>query len=66
MHNYDKEIEQRVTGLGSICGTICKTLQNKTRRDTQLEFYKIVAVPTNTDTDNEISQKCKGYARYDK
>jgi hypothetical protein len=28
-----------------MCGTIKRTLTNKTRKDTQLKFYKVMAVP---------------------
>jgi hypothetical protein len=28
-----------------MCGTIKRTLINKTRKDTQLKFYKVMAVP---------------------
>jgi hypothetical protein len=29
-----------------MCGTIKHTITNKTRKDTQLKFYKLMAVPT--------------------
>ena len=28
-----------------MCGAIRRTLKNKTRKDTQLKFYKVMAVP---------------------
>jgi hypothetical protein len=31
-----------------MCGTIRRTLNKKTRKDTQIKFYKAMAVPTFT------------------
>jgi hypothetical protein len=44
--NYDADIQIKVNKLQYKCGTIKRTLTNKTRKDTQLEFYEVMAVPT--------------------
>lgn len=44
-YDRDKDIENKLNKFQLICGTINRTLQNKTRKDTKLKFYKIMAVP---------------------
>ena len=44
-YDRDKDIENKINKFQSICGTINRTLQNKTRKDTKLKFYKVMAVP---------------------
>lgn len=41
----ERDLKQKVHKFQSICGTIKRTLKNKTRRDTVLKFYKTMAVP---------------------
>ena len=47
-NTYNKDLEQKVNKFSRICGTISRTLKNKTRNDTQIKFYKTMAVPTIT------------------
>ena len=46
--SYDRsnDIEDKLNKFTHICGTISRTLKNKTRKETQLKFYKTIAVPT--------------------
>ena len=39
----DNDMERKLTKF--ICGTLRRLLKNKTQRETQLKFYKVVAVP---------------------
>ncbi|KAJ4444055.1 hypothetical protein ANN_05844 [Periplaneta americana] len=41
----ERDLKQKVHRFQSICGTIKRTLKNKTRKDTVLKFYKTMAVP---------------------
>jgi hypothetical protein len=43
--NYDKDLSQKVDKFQYACGTIKRTLRNKTRKDTMLKVYKVMAVP---------------------
>ena len=43
--DVDKDIQNKVNRFQHICGTINRTLKNKTRRETKLKFYKTMAVP---------------------
>jgi len=42
----DKDIDHKIHKFQYICGTIHRTLKNKTRKDTMLKFYKTMATPT--------------------
>jgi hypothetical protein len=44
--NYDRHVSQKIYKFQYACGTIKRTLRNKTRKDTILKFYKVMAVPT--------------------
>lgn len=44
--NYEKDIEKKVNRFQMICGTIGRTLGRKARKETQMKFYKVMAVPT--------------------
>jgi hypothetical protein len=35
----------KIQKFQTICGTICRTLKGKIRQDTQLIFYKVMAIP---------------------
>lgn len=41
--------EEKLNKFTHICRTISRTLKNKTRKDTQIKFYKTIAVPTLLD-----------------
>lgn len=40
-----KDINAKLSRFQMICGTIDKTLKNKTRKETRMKFYKTMAVP---------------------
>jgi hypothetical protein len=42
---YDRDLSQKVCKFQYACGTIKRTLRNKTRKDTMLKYYKVMAVP---------------------
>jgi hypothetical protein len=44
-YNYDDDLQNKLHEFQYMCGTIKLTLINKTRKDTQLKFYKVMAVP---------------------
>jgi hypothetical protein len=44
-YNYDDDLQNKLHKFQYICGTIKRTLINKTRKYTQLKFYKAMAVP---------------------
>ena len=44
-YNYDNDMENKINKFQAICGTINRTLNNKTRKDTRIKFYKTMAVP---------------------
>lgn len=39
------DLDKKILTFQNMCGTIVRTLKNKTRRETQLKFYKVMAVP---------------------
>jgi hypothetical protein len=45
-YNYDADLQIKLYKVQRMCGTIECTVTNKTRKDTQLKFYKFMAVPT--------------------
>ena len=45
-YDEDKDIINKVNTFQRICGTIRRTLKNKTRKETQIKFYEVMAVPT--------------------
>lgn len=45
-YGYSNDVEQKLNKFNHICGTISRHLKNKTRKDTQVKFYKTIAVPT--------------------
>ena len=44
-HLINEDINTKLNKFGRICGIIRRNLRNKTRKDTQLKFYKTVATP---------------------
>lgn len=44
-YEVDHDIENKINKFQRICGTINRTLRNKTRKDTKIKFYKTMAVP---------------------
>jgi hypothetical protein len=42
----DCDIKEKISLFQRLCGTIRRILYNKTRKDTQVKLYKIMAVPT--------------------
>jgi hypothetical protein len=47
--SYNKNLSQKVYIFQYACGTIKRTLRNKTRKDTMLKFYKVMAVSAYAD-----------------
>jgi hypothetical protein len=45
-YNEDKDCDKKLHKFQAICGTIRRTLQRKARNETQIKFYKVMAVPT--------------------
>jgi hypothetical protein len=39
-------VDIKLKKFQNICGTIQNSLRGKTRKDTQLKFYKVMATPT--------------------
>jgi hypothetical protein len=44
-YNYDEDLNDTLSKFQNICGVIVRTLKKKTREETNLKFYKIMAVP---------------------
>ncbi|PSN39989.1 hypothetical protein C0J52_25074 [Blattella germanica] len=44
-YDYDEDINNKVAKFQGMCGTINRTLRNKIRKETQLKFHKVLAVP---------------------
>lgn len=44
-YNKDRDIEIKIQRFEHICGTINRTLSNKTRKDTKIKLYKVMATP---------------------
>lgn len=44
-YEEDREIDRKITKFQKICGTILRTLKGKTRKDTLLRFYNVMAIP---------------------
>lgn len=47
-YDVDRDINNKISKFQWICGTINRTLKNKTRKETKLKFYKTMAVPVLT------------------
>jgi hypothetical protein len=45
-YQYDNHVDVKLKKFQNICGTIRRSLRGKTRKDTQLKFYKVMATPT--------------------
>jgi hypothetical protein len=43
--NCDEDLNKEVNKFQSICGVIPKTLKEKPRKETNLKFFKFIAVP---------------------
>jgi hypothetical protein len=44
----NKDLETKLRKCNHICGMIRRVLNKKTRKETQITFYKVMAVPTLT------------------
>jgi hypothetical protein len=44
-YKYDEHLNVKLSKFQNICGVIARTLKTKTRKETNLKFYKIMAVP---------------------
>jgi hypothetical protein len=42
----ETDIDAKIKKFQNICGTIRRTLKEKTRKDTQIKFCQVMAVPT--------------------
>ena len=42
----EQDINKKINTYQHICGTIRRTIKGKTRRETQMKFYKVMALPT--------------------
>jgi hypothetical protein len=42
---YKYDLNDKLSKFQNICGVIARTLNKKTKKDTNLKFYKIMAVP---------------------
>jgi hypothetical protein len=72
----ETDIDAKIKKFQNICGTIGRTLKGKTRKDTQIKLYQVMAVPTllygsecwtmrkrhvnTTSSRNAILKICKG------
>jgi hypothetical protein len=43
--SYDKDLEENLSRFQHTCGIIRRMLKNKTRKDTQINFYNVLVVP---------------------
>jgi hypothetical protein len=43
-YKYDEDLNDKLSKFQNICGVIARTLKKKTRKETNLKFYKITAV----------------------
>jgi hypothetical protein len=41
----EKDIHNKLNKFSSICGTLRRTLKTKTKKTTQIKFYKVMALP---------------------
>jgi hypothetical protein len=41
----EKDIHNKLNKFSSLCGTLRRTLKTKTRKATQIKFYKLMALP---------------------
>jgi hypothetical protein len=44
-YKYDEDLNDKLNKFQNICGVIARTLKNKTRKETNLKFYKIMPLP---------------------
>jgi hypothetical protein len=44
-YKYDEDLNDKLSKFQNICGVIARTLKKKTRKVTNLKFYKIMSVP---------------------
>ena len=44
-YDRDYDVDKKLQKFQRICGTISRTLKNKTRRETKIKFYKVMAKP---------------------
>jgi hypothetical protein len=42
----ETDTDAKIKKFQNICGTVRRTLKGKTRKDTQIKFYQVMAVPT--------------------
>jgi hypothetical protein len=62
-YEHDRDIGEKIQKFQMICGTINRTLKNKARTDTQLKFYKTMAVPTVMFGSETWTDTKKGYSK---
>jgi hypothetical protein len=41
----DEDLNTKINTFQSMCGVISRTLKTKTRKETNLKFYKVMAIP---------------------
>jgi hypothetical protein len=41
----ERDVNNKIQKFQMVCGTISRTLKNKTHKDTLMKFYKTMAVP---------------------
>ena len=46
IYDYDHDVQKKLHKFQHLCGTMIRTLKGKTRPETQLKFYKVMAVPS--------------------
>lgn len=46
IYGFDTHVDYKLNKFQFICGTIKRNLMNETNRETQLKFFKVMAVPT--------------------
>jgi hypothetical protein len=44
-YKYDEDLNKKINKFQSICGAVSRTLIRKTRKETNLKFYKVMATP---------------------
>jgi hypothetical protein len=44
-YKYGEDLNNKLSKFQNICGVIARTPKKKTRKETNLTFYKIMAVP---------------------
>ncbi|KAK9877518.1 hypothetical protein WA026_018626 [Henosepilachna vigintioctopunctata] len=45
-YDYDDDMVKKLHNFQRICGTLSRTLRRRTRKETQIKLYKVMATPT--------------------